>query len=91
VENESNQLEQEQIIGRRAENAYNLFIKAFVEQKKNQLIESFLECPISNVDLILEIKRTMYVLDNLNMEVNSIIQTGKMASRSLNNEPMEKH
>jgi len=91
VENEADQLEQEQIIGRRAENAYNLFIEAFVEQKKNQLIESFLECPISNVDLILEIKRTVYVLDTLNTEINTIIQTGKMASQSLNQRPMEKH
>ena len=85
------QLEQEQVVGRRAENAYGLFIEAFITNKKAQLLESFTGCNISDVDIILEIKRTIYVLDILNAEIKTIIQTGKMASQSLNQKPMEKH
>ena len=43
------------------------------------------------VDLILEIKRTIYVLDTLEIEIKDIITTGKMASQALNQKPMEKH
>jgi len=88
---EADQLEQEQTVGRRAENAYGLFIEAFVGEKKKQLLSAFAECSISEVDTILEIKRTIYVLDTLETEIKTIIQTGKMASQSLNQKPMEKH
>ena len=88
---EVNQLEQEQVVGRRAESAYNTFIEAFIKQRKAQLLEVFSECPISEVETILEIKRTIYVLDILETEIKTIIQTGKMASQSLNQKPMEKH
>jgi len=85
------QLEQEQVVGRRADGAYNTFIKSFIQSKKSMLIESFVSCGIGEVDTILEIKRTIYVLDALESDINTLIDTGKMASRSLNNEPMEKH
>lgn len=85
------QCEQEQIIGHRADNAYSSFIKAFIESKKNLLVSSFMQTPVSEIDTILEIKRTLYVLDALETEIKSVIDTGKMASQALNKEPMEKH
>jgi len=39
----------------------------------------------------LEIKRTLYVLDALDTDIKTLIDTGKMASQSLNKEPMERH
>lgn len=85
------QLEQEQVVGKRAKVAYENFIQAFIEQKKAMLLESFTKCATSDVDMILEIKRTLYVLDALELDVKSIVDTGKMASQALYREPMEKH
>jgi len=85
------QLEQEQIVGRRANTAYDTFIKSFIQSKKDMLLESFVTCGIGEVETILEIKRTLYVLDALNIDIKTLIDTGKMASQSLNKEPMERH
>ena len=84
-------LKKEQTNGRQAQAAYEGYIKPFITQRATELHEAFVDCPITEVDTILEIKRTLHILDSLNKDVQTVINTGKMASQELLKRPHSKH
>jgi len=87
----SDQLEEEQKRGRHAQLAYEKFIKPFIDTKAVELHQAFIDCSITELETLLEIKRNLHVLERLDVEVQSIITTGKMASQSLLKQPHSKH
>ena len=84
-------LEKEQIIGHLANKSYQAFIKTFIEEKRIVLFETFQEISIRDTDDLLEVKRMLMTLDALEIEIKALIDTGKMASQKLNQQPMDKH
>lgn len=79
-------LAEEQMIGNRAKHAYDNFIKQFCEEKRLVLFENFAALPLSDEVNVMEVKRMLYAIDALDDEIKNIIQTGHMASISLNKE-----
>lgn len=88
---QNDHLKDEQTLGRQAQAAYESFIMPFITNKAIQLHEAFVDCPITETETILEIKRNLHVLDSLGKEVQTIITTGKMASQELLKQPHSKH
>jgi len=78
------QLENEQVIGTRANNAYEAYIKDFCEQKRMALFMAFSNLPLTAESEIMETKRMLYAIDTLENDIVSQIDTGKLASKSLN-------
>ena len=78
------QLQEEQRKGGAAQHAYDAFIKDFCEQKRMTLFDAFSAIPISNEEGLMEIKRMLYAIDTLETEIMTIIETGRLASESLN-------
>jgi len=81
------QLENEVIMGTRAQTSYDNFISQFVEDKKALLYESFKTVSIRDADDILGIKRMCQVIDNLDGEILQIIETGRLAAITLAESP----
>lgn len=77
------QFEKERELGNKAEKAYNDFISAFVANKRKALFQNFCDISIEHTEALLESKRLLAVVDNLEDEILNIIQTGKLASKSL--------
>ena len=78
------QLQEEQRKGGQAQHAYDTFIKDFCEKKRMTLFEAFSAIPISNENDLMEVKRMLYAIDTLETEITTVIETGKLASQSLN-------
>jgi hypothetical protein len=78
------QLENEQIEGSKAQHTYDSFIKEFVEDKRMVLFESFRALPLTAEPELMEVKRMLYAVDTLEQEIMTVIQTGQMASKTLN-------
>ena len=83
-EEQQEQLENEQIMGSAAEHSYNQFIKGFVDDKRASLFEAFRMLPLSAEIELMEIKRMLFAVDTLEQEIITVIQTGQMASKTLN-------
>jgi len=79
-------LEQETALGREAENAYNGFIKPFIDSKKIALFDLFQTIDIKDVEALVEARRTIATLNALETEVKKIMDTGTMASIMLEKE-----
>jgi len=75
----NNQIRDEIATGKRAEAAYSEFIGPFIRDKREQLIDAFDAVDIDKVNTILEIKRTLKSLKLLEEEIQTAIQTGKLA------------
>lgn len=86
---EVDQLRQEQIVGARAERAYEEFIKHFINERRKELFNAFQVESVTNPDNLMEIKRMTMALSALEQEILTIIQTGQLASTSL--KKMETH
>jgi len=84
-------LENESNIGRKASSAYENFIGPFMEKKRLDLFSVFQDLSISNIELLSETKRQLTVLNTLDDEIRTIIETGKLASQQLSQEPLNKH
>ena len=80
------QLEIEQSVGRRAQASYEGYIKSFVEEKREILFENFRNLPLSAEAELMEVKRMLYAIDQLELEITEQIRTGQMASQALNEE-----
>lgn len=76
-------LELEVELGQKAQRSYNDFIKDFVENKRKDLFQFFCEISVSEPEKLLEVKRLYMVLESLETEVLTIINTGKMAAKIL--------
>ena len=78
------QLEVERSKGNLARNAYEAYIKSFVEAKRAVLFEAFRNLPLTAEDDLLEVKRMLFAIDQLELEITQEIQTGQMASEPVN-------
>ena len=78
------QLEEEQRLGNRAQKAYVDFIEPFIAGKRIALCQNFFDAKIDQLEEMLEAKRLNMILDSMENEVLSVINTGKMASQQLN-------
>lgn len=82
------QLQNEQIAGGAALVSYQQFIKGFVDDKRASLFEAFRMLPITAELELMEVKRMLFAVDTLEQEIVNVIDTGKMASKTLaDNEP----
>jgi len=79
---EQGQYEHEVEFGRKAQVAYDTYIKDFLEVKNNQLRGEFINCE-PNPDELMFLKNLQMALMELQTSVESDIDTGKMASRML--------
>ena len=82
-EAQANQLKDEQQLGNKAENAYNSFIKKYAEDKRVILFEAFQDASVLEPDNLITIKLQLKAIEGLDIEIKSIIDTGKMASKML--------
>lgn len=80
---EHEKLREEQAKGSDAKRTFNKFIKPFIDEKRLVLFEAFQEISIQDVDKLLETKRQLMVVNALETEMQSIINTGKMAAKTL--------
>ena len=83
------QLTVEQLQGGKAQIAYDQFIKGFCEQKRIALFNSFSHLPLSDTENLVEVKRMLYAVDALETEILTVIDTGKMASITLNEQEVK--
>lgn len=82
-EEQYEQLENEVLRGQRAQRAYDDFIKEFVDTKKAILFDNFCNINISEPEKLLEARRLVTVLEDLEASIVTIINTGKMAAKTL--------
>ena len=81
-------IEEELQFGRVAQKAYDTFIKGFIAKKRDTLYDNFLSAGIDQVAELQEVKRIMSVLDTMEDDIMTIINTGKMATKMKeDNEP----
>ena len=80
---ELNQLDNEVTLGHKARIAYDSFIKPFVLSKRQDLFNNFCDIPMDQTELILETKRLIKVIDQLEEEILAVINTGKLAAKTL--------
>ena len=79
-------LEDEVALGKAAEHAYTAFIGKFIEEKRIVLFEAFQATPAVQKDDLMEIKRMATTINALDTEIKTIIETGRMATTTLNEE-----
>jgi len=88
-----NQLEDEISKGNQSEKMYTLYVEPFVTNKRENLLSLFEEISIEDVDMIMEIKRTLKIIAVFEQEFITFIDTGKMASHTISEfmKQQEKH
>ena len=69
-------------LANKAKSAYEGFLKDFIVKKKETVYEHFCSANM-DVNALLETKRLHKVVDNLESEIKSIIQTGEFAKQKL--------
>lgn len=79
-------LEDEVSKGRQAKQAYDIFIKGYIEDKKYSIFTNFCEGSSIDPDFLSECKRLMILLNNMEQQVLTIIETGELASKTLGDE-----
>ena len=82
-EEQYEQLENEVLRGQRAQRAYDEFIKEFVELKRVILFNNFCSVSVSETEKLQEARRLVTVLGDLESDILSVINTGKMAAKTL--------
>jgi len=82
-EEQYEQLENEVLRGQRAQRAYDEFIKEFVELKKVILFNNFCNIGVSETEKLQEARRLVTVIEDLEAHIITIINTGKMAAKTL--------
>jgi hypothetical protein len=72
-------------LGRKADQAYRSFIEGYIADKKKTLFENFLQAGVAQTDILQEVKRNYSILEDMENSVQTIVNTGKMATTMLNN------
>tara|TARA_R110000803_G_scaffold98227_1_gene166376 strand:- start:107 stop:388 length:282 start_codon:yes stop_codon:yes gene_type:complete len=80
------QLQNEQMLGNSAQHAYDDFIREFCEAKREALFDSFRQLPLTAELEMMEVKRMLAAVDTLEGDILTVINTGKMASITLDKE-----
>lgn len=78
---QTEKLKDELILAQRAQTAYDQFVRGFIAEKRTALFEAFCANTEDKVDI--NIRSMMVVLDHLEQEIKTIIDTGKLAAISL--------
>ena len=86
---EEAKLQNEQLLGNRAQIAYDQFIHHFIEDKRMSLFMAFSNLALTDTENLMEVKRMLFAIDALDTEILTVIDTGKMASMSLNEEEVK--
>lgn len=89
TEEQTDKLSIEQLLGGKAQKHYDEFIQNFCEQKRLSLFQSFSDLPLTDTENLMEIKRMLYAIDTLENEIMNVIETGKMASITLNEQEVK--
>ena len=79
-----NQYKEEIQLGNAAKHAYDNFIGSFIQSKREVLFEAFKAISVTETDALIECKRQLMVIDTLDDEIKTIIETGRLAAISLN-------
>ena len=82
-EDQQEQLDNEIRLAGKAKSAYKEFIEDFVEQKRFSLFAAFRELPLTADKELMEIKRMLFAVDQLESEILTVMNTGKMAAITL--------
>lgn len=82
-------LQEEIEFGRKAHLAFDGFILPFLADKRITLYSNFCEAKVSDYELLKEIKRMHLLIDSLEDEILSIINTGKMALKVVEDNPLD--
>ena len=80
---EFQRLKDEVLRANQAEQSYNSFIRSFIAEKKQRLFEAFESLPSNDIDGLKELKLMSLSLTALETEIQSIIDTGKLARETL--------
>jgi hypothetical protein len=80
------QLRKEASDGRRAQFAYEGFIRPFIEHKRQVLFEAFHAVSVEHPEQLMEIKRQLMAIEALDHEIKVYIETGQLAEHQLNDE-----
>ena len=78
------QLENERVRGNKAEGVYTSYVKDFCQVKRESLFMTFSELPLTAEREMFEVKRMLFAIDTLEAEILSEIETGRLATVSLN-------
>ena len=82
-EHEQIQFETERDIGQKAQQAWISFFQPFFEEKNEVLIEAFRTCVMRDEEALIKIHMQFKAIDSLRLELLGYIETGKLASVSL--------
>ena len=82
-EHEQIQYETERDVGEKARHAWEGFFKPFFEEKSEVLIEAFRICEMRDEEGLIKIHMQFKAIDALRAELLGYIETGKLASVSL--------
>jgi len=83
-------LEVEASMGNRAQSAFDNFFEPFFEKKTAELFQAFKELSTTKPDELMAVKMMTNSLESLRDEIQGIINTGKLASKEINDEEEEK-
>ena len=79
----STPLEAELLLGRRAEQAYNLYVKAHIDRTVLNVYTEIENCSVSDLDTLQKLKGLLTAIRGLESSILSDIDTGKMAAIAL--------
>ena len=69
--------------GQAAKQAYDVFLRKYIEQERNYLLNKF-EDSTEDVESLLKIKQELVCLNNLKGSILAVIQIGLAAEQELN-------
>ena len=86
---QKDQLSSEQLLGGKAQKSYNEYIQNFCEQKRLSLFQAFRDLPLTDTENLMEVKRMLFAVDALESDILTVIETGRLASVSLNEQEVK--
>jgi len=89
TDTQKDQLSNEQLLGGKAQRSYDEYIQEFCEQKRLSLFDSFRNLSLTDAENLMEVKRMLFAIDALESEILTVIETGKLASISLNKQEVK--
>lgn len=91
TEKEVEQFEDEVVVGRSATKAYEQFILPFINGKRLQIHEAFEKISMDDEQMFKNLKMTLKLLEGLEADLKTYIETGKMSEIQLSSIEKEVH
>ncbi len=89
TEEQTDKLSIEQLLGGKAKKSYDEFIQEFCEGKRLSLFDAFRNLSLTDTENLMEVKRMLYAVDALESDILTVIETGKLASITLNEQEVK--